>query len=61
MRRVMARNGWPEDAVLRVIAQQATREQRRAVADAVILNDGLSLEELRREVDRVWDRWHAAA
>jgi dephospho-CoA kinase len=61
MRRVMARNGWPEDAVRRVIAQQATREQRRAVADAVILNDGLSLEELRREVDRVWDRWHAAA
>ena len=61
MRRVMARNGWPEDAVRRVVAQQATREQRRAVADAVILNDGLSLEELRREVDRVWDRWHAAA
>ena len=61
VRRVMARNGWPEEAVRRVIAQQATREQRRAVADAVILNDGLTLEELCSEVDRVWDRWHAAA
>ena len=61
VRRVMARNGWPEEAVRRVIAQQATREQRRAIADAVILNDGLSLEELQREVDRVWDRWHAGA
>ena len=59
VRRVMARNGWPEEAVQRVIAQQATREQRRAIADAVILNDGISLAALQAEVDRVWDRWHS--
>ena len=59
VQRVMARNGWPEEAVQRVIAQQATREQRRAIADAVILNDGISLAALQAEVDRVWDRWHS--
>ena len=58
VQRVMARNGWPEEAVRRVIAQQATREQRRAIADAVVLNDGISLAQLQAEVDRVWDRWH---
>jgi dephospho-CoA kinase len=57
--RVMQRSGWTEDAVMRVIAQQATREARRAVADAVIFNDGLSLEALGREVRSLWDRWHA--
>ncbi len=59
VQRVMARNGWPEDAVRRVIAQQARREQRRAVADAVIVNEGLSLDALHAEVDRVWDAWQA--
>lgn len=59
VQRVKARNGWPEEAVRRVIAQQATREQRRAIADAVILNDGISPGELQNEVDRVWDRWHS--
>ncbi len=57
VQRVMARNGWPEEAVRRVIAQQARREQRHAVADMVILNEGLSLEALQAEADRVWDTW----
>jgi dephospho-CoA kinase len=35
------------------ISAQATREQRRAAADHVIVNDG-SLEDLRRQVDGVW-------
>jgi dephospho-CoA kinase len=35
------------------IAAQATDEQRRAVADAVVDNDG-SLEELRARVDALW-------
>jgi dephospho-CoA kinase len=56
--RVMARNGWPEAQVRQIIAQQATRDQRRAVADAVILNEGLSLEQLEAEVDRIWLLWH---
>ncbi len=59
--RVMARNGWPAETVRRVIAQQATRAQRSAVADAVIFNDGLDLPALRAEVGRVWRRWHEEA
>jgi dephospho-CoA kinase len=55
--RVMARNGWPAETVQRVMSQQANRAQRRAVADAVILNDGLSLEDLRRQVDALWCQW----
>jgi dephospho-CoA kinase len=40
-----------------VLAAQASREARRAAADAVILNDGLSLAELRHRVAEVWHRW----
>jgi dephospho-CoA kinase len=58
--RVMARNGWPAETVQRVMAQQASRAQRRAVADAVILNDGLSLEDLRRQVEALWSQWLGA-
>lgn len=56
--RVMARNGWPAETVQRIIAQQATRAQRRAVADAVIDNDGRDLPALRAEVGRLWRLWH---
>jgi dephospho-CoA kinase len=55
--RVVGRSGWTEDGVRAVIARQATREQRRAVADAVILNDGITLEQLDAEVQAVCDRW----
>ncbi len=55
--RVMRRNGWPEAQVRAVIAAQASREARRAVADAVILNDGIDLDALQAEVDAVWSRW----
>jgi dephospho-CoA kinase len=48
--RVMQRSGWTREAVQRVIAQQATREQRLAVADVVIRNDGVTLAELQAEV-----------
>ena len=48
--RVMQRSGWTRDAVLRVIAQQATRERRLAVADVVIVNDGVTLEALEADV-----------
>jgi dephospho-CoA kinase len=50
LQRVVARSGWTPEAVLAVIAQQATRRERRAAADAVIFNEGLSIEELRLEV-----------
>ena len=55
--RVMARSGWSREAVQAVLAKQATREQRRALADAVILNEGLSLPQLQAEVERVWHLW----
>ena len=55
--RVMARSGWSEEAVRRVLAQQASRTQRRAIADAVIHNEGLSLEALRAQVQALWGAW----
>ena len=48
--RVMARSGLSEAAVRAILAQQATRTQRRAAADAVIHNEGLTLPELRQEL-----------
>lgn len=55
--RVMRRSGWDRSMVERVIAQQASREARRACADAVILNDGLSLQQLDEAVGAVWQAW----
>ena len=53
--RVAVRPGWSEDAARAVIAQQATRAERRAVADAVIHNQGLSLAALAAEVHELWN------
>ena len=50
VRRVMSRSGLAEDEVRRIMRAQAPREQRLAAADAVVFNDGLSLEQLRTEV-----------
>jgi dephospho-CoA kinase len=47
-----SREMGPDDARGRISAQ-ASREQRRAAADYVIVNDG-SVEDLRRQVDDVW-------
>ena len=57
VQRVMARSGWPDEQVRRVIAQQATREQRRALADAVLFNDGLGRDALAAEVAQLWACW----
>lgn len=57
VQRVVRRAGWAEDAVRRVIAQQATRAQRLSAADAVIRNDGITLEHLAAEVQAVWNKW----
>ncbi len=57
--RVVQRSGWTADAVERAIAHQATRAQRRAIADAVIVNDGLSLAQLEAQVDALWAAWTA--
>ncbi|WP_367848980.1 dephospho-CoA kinase [Rhodoferax sp. WC2427] len=55
--RVMARSGMAEAAVRAIIQTQASRAQRLAVADVVILNDGLTLEQLRLEVEKVAPRF----
>ena len=59
MARVVARSGLTPDDVRRIMDSQATREQRRAVADAVIYNEGLSLQALEAEVRSLWDHWRA--
>lgn len=51
-RLLLSRSMSEEDAWARVAAQ-ATRVERRAIADLVIDNSG-SLEHLRAEVDRAW-------
>jgi dephospho-CoA kinase len=55
--RVAARPGWDEAMARTVIAQQIPRAQRRALADAVIHNDGLTLDALRAEVQALWRLW----
>jgi dephospho-CoA kinase len=57
--RVMQRSGWTAEAVERTIAQQASRAQRRAIADAVIVNERLTLAQLEAEVDALWAAWIA--
>ena len=57
--RVVQRSGWTAEAVARTIAQQASRAQRRAIADAVIVNETLSLAQLEGEVDALWAAWGA--
>ena len=43
----------------RTIAQQASRARRRAIADAVIFNETLTLTQLEAEVDVLWASWCA--
>ncbi|MCO5976899.1 dephospho-CoA kinase [Ideonella oryzae] len=52
--RVQARSGWPRAQVQQVIQQQASRAERRAAADASVVNDGLALDELAGELDALW-------
>jgi len=56
--RVMARSGWTREAVQAVLAKQARREERLAVADDVLLNEGITKEALREQVVRLWDLWN---
>ena len=58
--RVLQRPGWTEQTARAVIAQQASRQARRACADAVIYNDRLSLEQLADQLRTLCQRWLAA-
>lgn len=58
--RVAARPGWDRATAERVVAQQSGRAERRAIADAVLFNDGLGLAELEHELRTLWRRWTGA-
>jgi dephospho-CoA kinase len=51
VQRVMARSKLPREAVERIMAAQASRAQRLQAADAVVRNEGQSLEALRLQLD----------
>ena len=53
VQRVVEQRGMGEADVRARIANQASREERRAVADKVIDNSG-TRDDLRRQVDEVW-------
>ena len=55
--RVQARNGWPRAQILAVIQAQATRAQRQAAADWLILNEGLGLDAFAAAVAQVARQW----
>lgn len=57
IQRVMRRSKWSRSLTEQVIDQQVTRACRRAVADAVIVNDGIDLVTLQKQVEAVWNRW----
>jgi dephospho-CoA kinase len=61
LQRVQQRPGWTEDAAQRVVRQQAPRAARRAIADAVIYNHGLTLSALAAEVCALWSLWNNPA
>ena len=55
--RVMQRSGLTTQAVEAIMAAQAPRALRLAAADDVICNDGLSIGELRQEVNTLFSLW----
>ena len=55
--RVQARNGWPREQILAVIQAQATRAQRQAAADWLILNDGLGVDAFEAQVAQLGGQW----
>jgi dephospho-CoA kinase len=58
LQRVAARPGWTREAAANTIAAQAPREMRRAIADAVICNDGITLPELQAHTEALWRLWN---
>ena len=59
--RVVRRGSWTRDAAARVSASQAARAARRAIADAVIFNEGIDLDALDAAVDAIWRHWQVPA
>jgi dephospho-CoA kinase len=61
IRRVMSRNGFTREQVDAIVARQATREQRLAVADDIIENDHMTRDAVYHEVDALHARYLALA
>lgn len=59
LERVAHRPGWDEASARQMVQQQASRAARRAIADAVIFNDGVDLDALQAEVHELWQAWCA--
>jgi dephospho-CoA kinase len=57
LNRVMARSAWSAETARAVMLAQASRAERLQAADDVILNDGLTPEQLESAVDALWTRW----
>jgi dephospho-CoA kinase len=55
--RVVARSGHTPEQVRSIVSTQASRAERLTAADAVIFNDGISLEQLRDKVVQVARRF----
>ena len=54
IQRVVARSQLSRPEIERIMAQQATREQRLACADLVIFNEGIDLTQLQAKVREMW-------
>jgi len=53
IQRVIQRSGLKPEIVLKIIESQASRELRNSIANWVILNDGITLEELHNRVAKI--------
>ena len=57
IQRVKARSGWSERQIRTVIASQASRSQRLAIATNVIINNDISIDELKSQVRLLLSQW----
>jgi dephospho-CoA kinase len=56
--RVTARPGWTRVAAAQAIASQSSRAERRAIADAVIVNDSIDRAALEAQIGTLWHLWN---
>lgn len=62
VRRVQERSGLTPEAIARIMSVQASRAQRLAAADDVIINDAqTSISMLRQQALQLHERWRGAA
>jgi dephospho-CoA kinase len=52
----MKRSAMTLSEVQAIIASQASRQERLAMADSVLVNEHLSLDELTRQVEKIMQR-----